>query len=112
MSLFQCDVCGCCENTSFVGVGKFKLFLEDYDWSYAPDRRGKQLCCVCGPRYYKDGNPLDYCGKWHNEFPRIFLPLGMFVTNAVGNLAHAVTGDENFGAYSLPCSAAGPDLYL
>lgn len=47
----------------------------------------------------KEG-PTEY-GKWHGKFPRVFLPLGMFVTNRVGNLAHKDTGDENFRAYAI-----------
>ncbi|AFH14564.1 hypothetical protein LU11_gp033 [Pseudomonas phage Lu11] len=80
----------------------FTLFLKDYDWSYAPERMGKKLCCVCGPRKYVNGDSTDHPGVWHDEFPRIFLPLGMFVTNSVGNLAHKETGDEDFRKYAVP----------
>ncbi|MDA8485113.1 hypothetical protein NNO07_18765 [Pseudomonas resinovorans] len=98
MSLFQCEVCGCCENTalSFQGCS----FVEVYDWSYAPERQGKRLCSVCGPLKYRDGTSTGL-GQWHGEFRRVFLPLGMFVTNQRGNLAHKDTGDENYRAYAI-----------
>ena len=48
MSLFQCDKCGCGEDTA----------LCNY-WS-ARVREIVPTCCACDPRI----------GKWHDEFPR------------------------------------------
>ena len=101
MSLFQCEVCGCCENTS-QGFGHIKMLLPDYDWSYAPERRGLRLCSACGPRCYTDGTPTDNQGQWHGEFPRYFLEMGKWKTNSVGNLAHVETGSEDFPAHVVP----------
>jgi hypothetical protein len=50
------------------------------------------LCSACDPEI----------GKWHDQFPRLFLPKGLFATNERGNLAHAETGDENVSAYAIP----------
>lgn len=37
MSLFQCEVCGCCENTALSCQG-FHWMADLFDWSYAPER--------------------------------------------------------------------------
>lgn len=107
MSLFQCEVCGCCENTALAAQG-FVWLSDCFDWSYAPEREGKRLCSACGPTHYRDGKATKY-GVWHDEFDRVFLPLGMFVTNRVGNLAHKDTGDENFRAYAISPAAAADE---
>lgn len=102
MSLFQCEVCGCCENTALAAQGFKKfLFMNTFSWTYAPERHGLELCSVCGPTHYRDGKPTKF-GKWHDEFPRTFLPLGQFKTNARGNLEHIVDGSEDFMAYEIP----------
>lgn len=99
MSLFQCEICGCCENTSLALQG-FAWMADLFDWAYAPDREGNRLCSACGPTHYRNGERTKY-GEWHGQFERVFLPLGMFVTNQRGNLAHKETGDENFRAYAI-----------
>jgi hypothetical protein len=83
MSLFQCEACGCRENTATCNY-----WLHDNDDSAC---RGKKLCSACDPDI----------GKWHGQFARVFLPLGMFETNCVGDLAHKETGDENVHAYAI-----------
>ena len=100
MSLFQCEVCGCVENTalSSQGIGSHKFFQDCYDWEGFEDRKGKKLCSACGPAKYDDGKPSDL-GKWHNQFDRVFLPKGKFKTNRVGNLEHIETGDDNYMKY-------------
>ena len=62
------------------------------------------LCSACGPSKCSDGTDSEY-GEWHNQFPRTFLPKGMFVTNLVGNLAHKETGDEDFRKYEIEAAA-------
>lgn len=99
MSLFQCDICGCCENTALSAQG-FDHWPDLFDWSYAPEREGKRMCSACGPVKYSDGKPTKF-GKWHDQFERVFLSLGMFVTNCRGNLEHHETGDENYRAYAI-----------
>lgn len=59
-----------------------------------------EICSACAPTKYKDGKPTEF-GKWHGEFPRIFLPMGAFFTNKKGNLEHKESGSENFIQYEL-----------
>ena len=73
MSLFQCEECGCRENTA---VGCY--------WG-----RERKLCSEC------------VTGKWHGEFPKVLLPKGQFITNDRGNLAHKETGDTDILKYAL-----------
>lgn len=92
MSLFQCEHCGCRENTALAFQG-FKSFPEWFRWEGIEDRKGKKLCSACGPRQYDDGRPTEY-GKWHGAFERRYLPKGLFITNNVGNLEHRITGEK------------------
>ena len=88
MSLFQCYECGCYENTATCNF-----------WSNMPvegqwrgvEAKPWMLCSACDPKIR----------KWHDRFPRLYLPKGMFVTNERGNLAHRETGDENVKAYAI-----------
>lgn len=97
MSLFQCQVCGCVENTALSAQG-FAMMAHLFDWSYAPERQGLKLCSACGPSRYNDGTDTKY-GKWHRQFPRNYLPHGMFETNRVGNISHIETGSEDYRPY-------------
>lgn len=74
MSLFQCPECGCAENTACC------------PWTYPKPR----VCSACAPN-----------GKWHDRFPRKFLPKGEFFTNKVGNLEHRETGSENYTSFAM-----------
>jgi len=102
MSLFQCEVCGCVENTALAcqGIGDTDFIMRWFDWKGFEDRKGKLLCSACAPTKYSDGVLTGY-GKWHNEFTRTFLPLGKFKTNGVGNLEHIETGDEDYSKYDI-----------
>jgi hypothetical protein len=80
MSLFQCEQCGCVENTACC----------DYHWRKSEGKTA--LCSVCDPEI----------AKWHDRFVRTFLPIGMFKTAKNGNLAHIKTGDENYLKYAIP----------
>ncbi|WOL24294.1 particle associated protein [Yersinia phage fHe-Yen8-01] len=98
MSLFQCNNCGCVENTACSNNG-FRLMTEVFDWSYAPDRRWLALCSACGPVKYATGKPTDYAGQWHGRFPRVFLTPNRFRTASNGNLEHIVTGEQDYTPY-------------
>jgi hypothetical protein len=100
VSLFQCERCGCCENTALACQGCDGYAVTFFDWTGIEDRKGKKLCSACAPTKYGDGEPTEY-GKWHGEFPRTFLPMGMFRTNHEGNLAHKETGDTEFRKYAI-----------
>jgi len=75
MSLYQCTRCGARENTA---VGHYWAAEE-----------GKALCSEC------------HTGTWHGEFPKIVLPMGMFITDKHGNLAHKETGDTDVAKYEI-----------
>ncbi|MFM0487956.1 hypothetical protein [Paraburkholderia graminis] len=98
MSLYQCEHCGCCENTA-LGMQP-RTPAKWFDWTGIEDREGKHLCSACGPTRYSQGTPTEY-GKWHGQFDRVFLPMGKFKTNRVGNLEHIETGTEDFRSFAL-----------
>ncbi len=99
MSLFQCDECGCMENTALSHQG-FAMLQECFDWTNIENLKGKSLCIACGPTKYSDGKSTG-CGTWHNKFKRMYLPKGMFITNRKGNLEHKLTGDDNIEKYEI-----------
>lgn len=74
MSLFQCEECGCRENTAVCNY----WIRNDKESSCG----GRKLCSLCDPDIK----------KWHNKFRRLMLPVGEFKTNEVGNLEHIETG--------------------
>jgi hypothetical protein len=106
MSLYQCEHCGCCENTARGCYWSVKIEPELFDWTGIEDRRAKHLCSACGPARYRDGTMTGH-GSWHGKFARTFLPMGMFKTNRVGNLEHVETGSEDFRAYALSAERGG-----
>jgi len=83
VSLFQCEQCGCCENTA----------CSNYAWGKYKGMPG--LCSACDTDKTVGGK-----GEWHGYFERVFLPMGMFITNARGDLAHKDTGDTDFRKYA------------
>lgn len=100
MSLFQCQNCGCCENTALACQGCDGYAETFFDWTGLEDRKGKRLCSACAPTRYSDGERTEY-GKWHGVFDRVFLPMGMFRTSHDGNLEHIETGDQDFERYAV-----------
>lgn len=85
MSLFQCQNCGCKENTALACQGCDGYAETFFDWTGIEDRRGKKLCSVCAPTKYSDGKPTEF-GVWHGKFERVFLPMGEYRTGRDGNL--------------------------
>lgn len=85
MSLFQCQHCGCRENTALASQGCDGFAETFFDWTGFEDRRGKKLCSACAPTKYSDGTPSGL-GKWHGVFERMFLPMGAYRTDRMGNL--------------------------
>lgn len=96
MSLFQCQQCGCVENTALSGQGM--SWTDLFNWEGIEERRGLKLCSACGPAVYKDNRPTKF-GKWHGRFPRAYLPMGMFRTALDGNLEHIETGEKDYRKY-------------
>jgi hypothetical protein len=99
VSLYQCEHCGCCENTA-LGMQPATP-PKWFDWTGIEDRRGKHLCSACMPELYSKGERVSKAGGWHGQFDRVFLPKGKFRTNRVGNLEHIETGSEDFRAHAL-----------
>ena len=92
MSLFQCQHCGCVENTAMAFQGCDGYAVKFFDWTGLEERKGMKLCSACGPTKFKDGKPTEL-GQWHGEFERRYLPMGMFKTCRYGNLEHIHTGE-------------------
>jgi len=99
MSLFQCEKCGCVENTALACQG-FKNIAECFDWTGIEEDEGKLLCSACGPTKKRHGSKSEF-GEWHGRFDRIYLPLGEFKTNRQGNLEHIESGDTDFRKYEI-----------
>lgn len=99
MSLYQCEKCGCMENTALGHFWSRNLI----DWP--PEFKDKKLCSECGPPTFpKSEKPTGY-GKWHGRFEKLLLPHGMFVANAEGNLAHRHSGSTDVRKYALTPNA-------
>lgn len=81
MSLYQCDKCGCIENTATANF----WFRNDKGSAC----KGAKLCSACDP----DIN------KWHGQFKRMYLPRGQFVKDAQGNLEHKDTKESPYEKY-------------
>ena len=100
MSLFQCQRCGCVENTALSRQGCNGYAERFFDWTGRELSKGLKLCSACAPDKMVDG-AASKLGTWHGEFKRVYLPMGEFETNEVGNLRHKVTGDCDYRKYAL-----------
>lgn len=114
MSLFQCDNCGCVENTACTGGYHMKWkddrMPADVAQSYrkelglAADEEFGNYCCVCSPVWFTDEGeyglgPIpkdkitkedkwgDALGVWHGKFPREFWKKGTLFTDQQGNVS-------------------------
>ncbi len=95
MSIFQCDECGCAENTA---TGWYHC--RNMERLTATDKLGLALCSVCAPLEFPSGEKIEgFNGQWHGHFKQTFLPHGEFFTNQVGNLEHKKTGLVGDKAY-------------
>ena len=96
MSIYQCDDCGCAENTA---CGWFHS--RNSKTLNKPEDVGKKLCSACATTEWPSGDAKkDFDGTWHNKFKRTFLPHGEFFTNQQGNLQHTESGLIGGEAYS------------
>ena len=100
MSIFQCEHCGCAENTALT-LCWLKGERNCFDWTGMEDRRDKHLCSACSPAKFSDGTTNDEGGAWHDRFDRIFLPKGEFHTNREGNLQHTKTGKTGIREFAI-----------
>ena len=101
MSLFQCEHCGCAENTALTAGYHCRDWPELFDWTGIEERKGLKLCSACTPAKHSDGEPVDGGGAWHGQFRRVFLVAGQFETNRDGNLAHKESGDTECWKYEV-----------
>lgn len=82
MALFQCQECGCVENSS---SGWYHAKGRGYTKDKEKDK--KELCSECGPTEYSDGTPTKL-GQWHNRFTKKIYPLGSLYTDGEGNVRY------------------------
>lgn len=129
MSIFQCQKCGCSENTAdtecfhcmswmnreytdkdthpgvLLALQSYKRILglrDDESFGY--------YCSACCPLWFEgksygvgpNPDPQPGEGMWHGEWERTFLPKGKFETNPDGNLWHKETHDTDIKKYRLP----------
>jgi hypothetical protein len=82
MSIYQCEECGCAENTA---LGWY--WAKDWKNMVDPKYEGRALCSACGPTHFIDGTKVPRMqGKWHGQFERTFYPKGSMETDEFGNL--------------------------
>jgi len=95
MSIYQCDNCGCAENTS---LGAYHS--RNSERLTPAGFLGKKLCSACAPTTFANGKANDrFNGLWHGRFKRVFLPKGEFFTNNQGNIEHISSGLIGNDAY-------------
>ena len=96
MSIYQCDKCGCAENTA---CGWYHS--RDSKRLNKPEDIGDKLCSACAVTTWPDGSDREsFNGKWHNRFERTYLPKGEFFTNQMGNIQHMESGLVGNDAYA------------
>jgi len=79
MSLYQCEKCGCIENTA---LG----FYWVRGWSSWPEEfKDKALCSECGPTTFSDGGKTKW-GKWHGEFTKTCCSIGTLEADGNGGM--------------------------
>lgn len=83
MSLYQCEKCGCVENTAcgFYHCSNSDLFCDYQEGT----KKGMKLCCECGPLKLTNGKPTGY-GKWHDCFVKAIYPFNSLYTDDDGNV--------------------------
>ena len=96
MSIYQCDKCGCAENTSL------GAYHSRNSKNVTPVKfLGMKLCSACAPRFFAGGSEnMRFNGEWHGRFKRRYLPKGEFFTNDKGNIEHIKSGLAGNEAYA------------
>ena len=85
MSLYQCEKCGCVENTA-CGHYWSAIFGREMFSDYQNGTNEKMLLCsACGPLKFKNGESTDF-GKWHGIFRQRFFELNSLYTDGSGNV--------------------------
>lgn len=73
MAIFQCDECGCAEDTAY-GWLHCSLLVD----VTKPEQLGTRVCSACAPSKWPIGNAIEGFGVWHDKFPRVYYPHGKF----------------------------------
>lgn len=95
MSIFQCENCGCAENTS---CGWYHC--RNIESLTPKEFLGKALCSACAPIKLADGESnKEFNNEWHGLFKRTFLPHGEFKINGQGSIEHVESGLVGNEAY-------------
>lgn len=95
MPVFQCESCGCVENTALTGY-----WTRNRPNVTRAEDLGKCLCSACTHPTYPDGSNNPRAGKWHNRFKRQYLPLGEWIMNKeTRTIYHKGTGATNYLDY-------------
>lgn len=81
MSIYQCDTCGCLDNTALTW---WCLKCKPDLW-HRSELNGKALCSACTPKVFKNGDPTGL-GKWHGQFERRFFLIGSLYTGPNGGV--------------------------
>ena len=93
MPQFQCDLCGCVENTALSFCSISPPFASDEEElnryrelvGLKPGEKFGRYCSECCPSGDR---------KWHGLFDRVYLPKGKFETDPKGGLWHKVTHED------------------
>ena len=96
MSIFQCEECGCAENTA---CGWYQS--RNSERVTPKEFLGRKLCSACAPTEYPSGKSNGFNNTWHGKFKRTFLPHKEFKTNDNGNIEHIESGLIGNVAYSV-----------
>ena len=96
MGRFQCEECGCVENTATSGYS-----VRNRPNCTIESELGKLLCSACAHPFYPNGSKKLFTGGWHNRFGRYYLPKGEWKMDSVGTLRHKVTGETDWGPHVL-----------
>ena len=69
MAIFQCDECGCAEDTAWGWL--HNALIVDVT---LPEHLGTRVCSACAPAEWGPGRPIEGFGAWHDKFPRVYYP--------------------------------------
>lgn len=90
MSIFQCEKCGCLENTT---RGLYHTRNMDLYSNYQEGtEKGMKLCACCAPLNYSDGVKTEF-GQWHGRFSRVFYKVNSLYTDGEGNVRNKDTDE-------------------
>ena len=94
MPIYQCEECGCVDNTA-----RTNYWVRNRKHLISGEYLGRALCSACGPNLYLSGEKTPW-GQWHNAFKRQYLPFNEWLfCPMTRNLIHKETGSTNYKPY-------------